>query len=156
MKNDGEACHIMLRAQRRLTVDKKRIDIVEEHNRIVENEGVVALGKFGARPTASRIAPLQKQIENDVGTHLYLVFNERGNFVGFSAEVKSISMADFAWRAPATYPNYYDELGFLASLWIVLKEPLSTTSLAELRSVNNDKPLLEVLSESRASMIIVK
>ncbi len=156
MNNTAEACHIMLRAQRRLTVEKKRIDIVEEHNRIIEKEGKVALGKFGARPTPSRIAPLMEQIENKVSTRLYLVFNERGNFVGFSAPVQSISMADFAWRAPATYPNYYDELGFLASLWIVLDEPLAATSLEELRSVNNDKPLLEVLSESRASMIIVK
>lgn len=159
MSDNRKTRDVVLRLKQRvINIAGRPIDVIQEHNSVIEAENIVALAKFGKPLSADSIVHLQTQIDNGFLTYLYLVFREPAApaaYTGYRAPITSISIANANTRPPTKHPQYYDALGLLASVWFVLSAPFKSTPLYGLKLISNRKRLLDVLPYSQASIIFV-
>lgn len=146
-----EACHIVLRFQRYVHYEGRKLDVIQEHNDIFDRDGQVTLAKFGRNPAASKVERLRLQIERGQRTNLFLVCRDKKEFQGFSCTIATLSTTE----ATAECPEYYNDVELDPGLWITLDSAIKPASLKGLRLVLNQKPLLDVLAECRTSMMLV-
>jgi hypothetical protein len=157
MSGDDVTSHFVLRIRERfIRIAGRPIDIIEEHNRISQLNGSVALAKFGACPHLSRIKRIREEVSSGQSPCIYVVCKDHGNFVGYRAPIADLAIARLTSKPPGKYPQYYDQLGLLPSVWFLLAYPLKPAQLTGLTLLSNQKALLDVLARSRSTMMFVQ
>jgi|ERR1035437_1429538 hypothetical protein len=166
MERTFKGPHVVLRIKQKIRIRLNELDVIEEHNRIFEKVGYVALGKFGASWNQTKCDDFAKEIGSGATKHLYLVFKTDSGYKGFRAKIRNVVLAGRSQARLLAYPDNYNQLqhqpnlfdSVLAkkpSMWFELAERLESHSLKKLRLLSNDRPLLDSLNQSRAAMMLV-
>jgi hypothetical protein len=148
--------HLVLRIPMVAQIAKQRFSVVDAHNVIFEKLGNVAVAKWGQSGTRARADRLQRQIENGSETLLILVAKSGGQFLGFQAPLSGVHLGKPTAQIRAISPPYYDQLGEGSSLWCTVNRAFVPADLQNLHLASNERPLLDVLGDSRTTSMLVK
>ena len=145
--------HVALRIRPKVTIRWQDIDVFQEHNNIIAQEGSVALAKFAGDKKRPNMTGVLAAIEAGHTPFLYLVFKQNAEYKSVRAPVSQILFA----RDPHPFqcPRYYTDLQLTPSLWFILSSPLEPSSLEGLHLLTNGRPLQQVLAECRTVMMMV-
>ena len=148
--------HFLLRVPLRTRANGDLIPTVEAHSEILEAKGAVAFGKFGAAIEQSTIDRLTKQIKDGTKTFLILAAKSGPIFLGFEAEVSEIRGGKLGPELSAVTPPYYAKLYDEPAVWFILRGHFSVSDLSSFRLWTKKRPLLDVMSETRTSAMVVE
>ncbi len=129
----------------------KNIDTIAEHNKVLNKEGMVFIGKIGKFIGKNTINICNNETIDKV---LLLVKKEKNGYVFHAAKISS---AQTVHPALKLIPEYYRESPSILS-WIAIKEPLRRLSEKQVSSwvlKSSRLPIRESLASSMASYFIV-
>ena len=155
MKNKSEKTHIVLRIKPTVRVRWDSVNVVSEHSKVFAQEGIVAVGKFGAPLPFLKCIELAENLKRGAETWLYLVFKKENLFQGFRGRVKDVFRTDDNRYAVLKCPDYYTQLPVKPSMWFVLSSQLESYPVQRLNLRSSDRPLIDVLAECRTPMMFV-
>ena len=141
--------HLLMRLP---ALDKKSARHVSEHNEMLEFQGGILLGKFGAGISRRSEAIVSKQISNGVNIQLYLAQRAGSSYLGYKAKISEIYSDYREYSGSLKLPNYYRER---PSSVFVLSSKLEDADLSNLLLESNERPLIEVLSVTRTPVMLV-
>jgi len=148
--------HLVLRISMMAQIGRRRFNVVDAHNEMVEKQGSVTIAKWGQSGTLARADRLQKQVKNGSETLLILVAKRGGQFHGFQAPLSGVHIGKPTAQIKAISPPYYEQLGEASSLWCTVSRSFVPADLQNLHLASNGRPLLDVLGECRTSSMLVK
>ena len=132
-------------------------DVVAEHNSLVKNYGAVWFGKLGSPLSAMRVNWLNKQIEQNIPTFLYLVKGNRKKSTAYRAQLLLVSR-DFP-KDKALIPLYYREKKLLKfmNVWMKIEkiEPIEMEDMSKLKAISSIYPISETLTKSSSGYFLV-
>lgn len=149
------AQHIALRLAPNRSIDGKTFSIVDEHNRVAVEHGKMALAKFGSGLGLATAADLRAGLEGGDRPYLFAVSKREREFEGFCAPIVDLFGPVLPPMHKHLVPAYYAELDLNAGSWFLLGGPLSRCGLGNLHLASNGRPLVQVLRESRTSLLPV-
>jgi hypothetical protein len=133
-------------------------DVVALHNEVVDQQGAVWFGKLGGTLSQSRIDWLNKQIEQNISTFLYLVKGNRRKSTPYKADILAVSR-DFPRKEKALIPPYYAEKKLLKFMnaWVKVGhiEQVEMADLKNLKTINSIFPIEETLVRSSSGYFLV-
>ena len=163
MTSDTAPVHFLLRVASLTRVEGYSaliIDTIDAHSKVLEAKGCVSIGKFGASGPTHRVDKLKKQIQDGARTYLILVTQGRHTkekkYLGFKAEISSITLGAPTDEIRNAAPSYYRQLGYAARLWFMVQSPLTICELTRVRLASSKKPVLDVLTKSRTPSMLVE
>jgi hypothetical protein len=145
---------LVIRIPERVQIGGRAYNVVDEHNAVYERHGAVGFGKFGA-PLSNRIIR-EIEAKTTERPRLFVVVKRQGKFFGWQAAIKSVQEKWSSGEQGAPVPDYYLQLSNRPSSAIFLKSRFRPTDLKDLYLTSNDRPLLEVMSECRTSVMLVR
>ena len=98
--------HLLIRFSDRL-LEKRRT--IEEHQKVIENEGAVWFGKMGQPIAQNSIDKLNKQIDDNIPTYIYLVKGNRRKPSAFISDL-IIASKTIPEEEMDLISSYYKEL----------------------------------------------
>jgi hypothetical protein len=134
------------------------VDTIREHQQVIDQKGVVWLGKIGRPLAQHNLDILNGQIQSRKRTFLFLVQKRGREYIWTKALLSEVSRSVPALvRSPV--PAYYQELGItkLVSMWFKV-ENLRKATRAEIRNlhvVSSRRQISETLSSSMAAIFMV-
>ena len=166
MNTPPTAAHIVLRIQPTISIRGHKVDVIAEHNRVFEQQGRVAVGKFGASWTPSKCDAFTSAIAHGKTLYLFLVSKKAPGYQAFRAPIRAVFLAGQEKRNGLHHPPYYDLIAqqphlqdeFLEphpSMWFELGGPLKPHTIDNLRLLTSGRALLEVLDDCRTCMMLV-
>ena len=141
--------HLLMRLP---ALDKKSARHVSEHNEMLESQGGILLGKFGAGISRRSEAIVSKQISDGGNIQLYLAQRAGSTYLGYKAKMSEIYSDYREYRGELKLPSYYEER---PSSVFVLSGKLEKADLSNLLLESNERPLIEVLSITRTPVVLV-
>lgn len=133
-------------------------NVVARHNDIVTAHGAVWFGKLGQTFSQSRVDLLNKQIEKNIPTFLYLV---RGNYkksTAFRSQLQAVSKS--IPEETILIPVYYAEKDLLQYMKVWVKfgeiEPIDFTEMNNFKAIHSVYPLSETLTRSSSGYFLVR
>ena len=132
-------------------------NVVAEHNNLVKEHGAVWFGKLGSPLSVMRVNWLNKQIEQNIPTFLYLVKGNRKKSTAYRAKLLFVSR-DFP-KDKSLIPVYYKEkklTGFM-KVWMRIGEiePIEMSEMSSLKAISSINPIAETLSKSSSGYFLV-
>ena len=146
--------HLVLRIKGRINAWGRRYDVIEEHNRVFNTKGAVALGKVGRIVCAERRKILKTQIKEGIKTYLYIAAIGQDNYAGYRAPLKDVLEIGGRFIG-VPYPTYYNEAEIYPSAWFVLSGPFKPASLDALKLASNQQPVVKTLRKCRTVLMFV-
>lgn len=132
-------------------------DVVSKHNAVVESCGYVWFGKIGTTISQNRMDIINKQIDTGIPTYLYLAKGNRKKLIFYRATLLKISK-EFADKKKYV-PKYYFETKLIQYMqsWIKISkiEPIESSAIQNLKTVNSIFPLLESMARSSSGYFLV-
>jgi hypothetical protein len=151
-----EPIHILMRFSDKLGAIE---DTIEVHNKIIEKRGSVWFGKMGKTLGVPHVERINKQREEGISTHLYLVQKSPKVYEVYRGIVIT-ARRTCPIKEKNLIPDYYEQNHILKymRLWIKLSklEQMEPVILRNLRIANSGLPASETLRTSMAAMFIVK
>lgn len=133
-------------------------DVVAKHNELADKYGSVWFGKLGTSFSQSRIDMLNKQIDQDIPTFLYLVKGNRRKSTPYRANLLSVSKK--IPKEKTLIPNYYREKKLLQYMkaWMKIEkiELIELSSMESLKAMNSIFPIAETLTRSSSGYFLVQ
>jgi hypothetical protein len=133
-------------------------NVVARHNEIIAEHGAVWFGKMGQTLSQSRVDLLNKQIETNTSTFLYLVKGNRKKSTAYRAKLQEVSK-----EKPGEtdlIPTYYAEKDLLQYMkaWAKIGEiePIDLSEMKALKALNSVFPISETLARSSSGYFLVK
>jgi len=140
--------HLLIRFSDRLLENRETI---EEHQKVIEREGAVWFGKMGQPVAQHAIDKLNKQVEDNISTFIYLV---KGNRRKPNAYVSNLVLASktILEAEMGLIPPYYKELEIIQFIKFWAKvtnlQKIDLKDLTKMRVASSVYPLLETLVKS--------
>lgn len=132
-------------------------DVVAEHNNLVDQHGAVWFGKLGSPFSLDRIDLLNKQVEQDIPTFLYLVKGNRKKSTAYCANLLFVTR-DFP-KDKALIPVYYKKKKLIDFMKVWMKigriEPIEMDAMGKLKAINSIYPIAETLVRSSSGYFLV-
>jgi hypothetical protein len=164
MRKRKKGPHIVLRIKPAIKIRWEELDVVSEHNRVFDETGSVAVGKYGASWPQFKCDDINTDIEDGAMICLFIVWHTKGGYKGYRARIREVFLSGSKKNPP--FPAYYNSLGqqrrladalltSKPSMWFHLSERLKPYTLMNLRLLTNDRPLLDVLSDCRSTIMLV-
>lgn len=150
-ENTEQPAHLLLRPA---AVSAGR-DLIDLHNEIAIRNGQMVFGKLGTPPGRRVIERLQQQLTGHVDTRLMLALKHAGKFVGFSSQIQSMFERKLPNKFRHLQPTYYQVRNLSIQFWLLLSGRFESCDLEDLRLATSSRKLVDVLSESRASTMLV-
>lgn len=141
--------HLLMRLP---ALDRKSAKLIAEHNEMIDFQGGILLGKFGAGISRRSEAIVSKQISNGKNIQLFLAQRAGSSYLGYKAKISEIYSDYREYRGELKLPSYYQER---PSSVFVLSGKLENADLSNLLLESNERPLLEVLSITRTPVMLV-
>ena len=160
------ASHIILRLSAKVSIRGEKLDTISAHNSIYEQQGYIAVAKFGNAWSAEKCDHYCRSIRKSKRPLLIIVTRSGERLFGWSAPLDIVFPADDKRGRRLARPNYYDELANQPSLfatalvskpsmWFVVTEKFKPCSLSNLWLASNGRRLSSVLRETRTAMMLV-
>ncbi len=136
---------------------KKRT--IEEHQKVIEQEGAVWFGKMGQPISQNAIDKLNKQVEDNIPTYIYLV---KGNRRKPKAYVSDLVVASktIPEEEMCLIPPYYKELKIIQFIKFWAKvtnlHEIDLKDLTKMGVVSSVYPLMETLVKSSSGHFYIK
>lgn len=129
---------------------------VKSHEKILEKEGEVWLGKFGRKLGRLTAEKLQSQIAKNIPTYLYLVPTGKKHNIVHRLKLSKISK-NYNDDLKLVPDYYHDQVKHINSWFKIEKiEKKDVSVLRDLIGYRSNLPILETLRKTMASLIIVK
>jgi hypothetical protein len=148
--------HLLLRVPRLVRTESGVVNIIDAHNELAGEHGPIWFAKFGAPPSAGVVDVLQSQIAEGLNASLILGKKEGGVFVGFSAKLQAIILSAPTAEMRNRSPAFYEEMHMTPSSWFCVEGPFQATDLGNYRLKSNKRPLVEVMRQTRTSLMLVE
>lgn len=133
-------------------------DVVGLHNNVVDEHGAVWFGKLGQTISQKRVDLLNKQIEKQILTHLYLVKGNRKKSTVYKATLYAILKKQP--EEEALIPSYYEEKGLVEFMKVWMRigkiELIDFSQMSILRAINSINPIKETLGLSSSGYFLVQ
>jgi hypothetical protein len=148
--------HLLIRFSDRLLENKGTI---EEHQKVIEQEGAVWFGKMGQPISQNAIDKLNMQVEEGIPTFIYLV---KGNRKKPNAYISNLVLASKTIPEDeiSLVPAYYKELEILRfiNFWgkVTNLHEIDLKDLSKMGVVSSVYPLLETLVKSSSGHFYIK
>jgi hypothetical protein len=148
--------HLLIRFSDRLLEKRSTI---EEHQKVIEQEGAVWFGKMGQPIAQHAIDKLNKQVDDNIPTFIYLV---KGNRRKPNAYISNLVLASKTVPEDeiSLVPPYYKELEILRFIKFWAKvtnlQEIDLKDLAKMRVASSVYPLLETLVKSSSGHFYIK
>jgi len=148
--------HLLIRFSDRLLENRNTI---EEHQKVIGREGAVWFGKMGQPISQNAIDKLNKQVEENIPTFIYLVKGNRKKPTFFISDliVASKTIPD---EETDLIPKYYEELGIIQFIksWVKVTNlhEIDISYLSKMGVASSVYPLLESLSKSSSGHFYIK
>ena len=131
----------------------------KDNNKVIASEGAVWFGKMGSPVSQTRIDRLNKQVQEDIPTFVYLVKGNRRKSTAFRGSLllasKTLPEGD-----ECLVPPYYADLDIprYVKFWVKLTEivPIDSTDLNKMRVASSVLPLGETLAKSSSGHFIIR
>lgn len=134
-------------------------DVVSEHTKIIDKNGMVWFGKVGKPLGLPHLETINNQCTSGVPTYLYLIQKVGKNYLTHRGKLIKASRS-FPTAQKSLIPKYYYEKEILSliSIWFNLSEitKMDEGYLSNLRVVTSIMTITETLASSMAAMFIVK
>jgi hypothetical protein len=138
------------------------VNTIQEHLKVIANNGAVWLAKFGKPLSEVKIGILNRQIEARIPTFLYLVTRHSGEYQWYRGRLLKVAR-EIPSSEKQLVPTYYQEEGIAASassasLWLKLSglHPVRRGGLGSLHVVSSGQHIFEALHGSMAGMFFVQ
>jgi hypothetical protein len=102
-----------------------------------------------------RAERLNDQIRSGRETLLLLVTKAGALFRGFQAPILSVHLGQPSTEILRIAPPYYANFHENPRLWFVVGSPFLESQLTKFRLLSNDRPLLDVVRETRTSSMLI-
>lgn len=148
MKSEKPPIQLLIRFSNSLLKDK---DTIEEHNNIVHEFGSVWFGKMGSPVSQAQIDVLNKQVDDGILTHVYLVKGNRRKSTAYRGMMIYATKSYPEGEEYLLPPYYLDmELTKYMRFFVKLAEisPIDFEDLAKMRVASSVIPLRETLIKS--------
>ena len=148
--------HLLLRFSDSLL---KEGDTIEEHNQVIQRQGVVWFGKMGSTVSQSHIDILNEQVGENIPTYVYLVKGNRRKSTVYRARLafasKTLPKGE-SQRVPAYYSSL--DISKYVNFWVKLTEiiPIDFGELKRLRVGSSVLPIQETLTKSSSGHFFLK
>ena len=155
--SSGKRLDLVLRIPEYVRIERGlKFSTIGAHSEVAREQGEVMFGKFGA---ALKGASLQRlEASKGAGSPRLIVVMKKGSFVGFSAVLGGITDKLPSPAEQRYVPEFYHllaEMNETPSTWFRLMSPFEPIELSSFSLVTSGRPLLEVISETRTSMMLV-
>jgi hypothetical protein len=155
----GGRMDLVLRVPEYVKVEPGRgVSIIDEHSRVAEEQGQVMFGKFGATLGRARLQSLEASLKTECPPRLIVVI-KKGDYVGFAAILAGVG-SDAPAQAEACFvPRFYERLEEhqeRPSTWFKLASAFEPVDLSSFFLATSGRPLLDVISETRTTMMLVR
>ena len=148
--------HLLVRFSDSLLKDR---DTIEQHNRVVEQQGAVWFGKMGSPVSQHHIDRLNEQSQAGTPTFVYLVKGNRRKSTAYRANLV-LATRDFPEDEQALIPPYYTELQIpqYVKFWVKLGmiTPISLEDLGKMKVASSVLSLAETLAKSSTGHFFIK
>jgi len=155
MKNKAPI-HLLLRFSDSLL---KEGDTIDEHNQVIQREGVVWFGKMGSTVSQSRIDILNEQVREDIPTFVYLVKGNRKKSTVYRARLAVASKTIPKGESQLVPPYYFSlDIPKYVNFWVKLTEivPIDFSELKKLRVGSSVLPIHETISKSSSGHFFLR
>jgi hypothetical protein len=148
--------HLLIRFSDRLLEKRSTI---EEHQKVIEQEGAVWFGKMGQPIAQHAIDKLNKQVEDNIPTFIYLV---KGNRKKPNAYVSNLVVASktIPEEELGLIPSYYRELEIIQFIkfWAKVTDlhEIELKDLTKMGVASSVYPLMETLVKSSSGHFYIK
>ncbi|MDY6846396.1 MAG: hypothetical protein SVP52_04610 [Chloroflexota bacterium] len=140
--------HLLIRFSDRLLENRGTI---EEHQKVIEKEGAVWFGKMGQPISQNAIDKLNKQVEDNIPTFIYLVKGNRRKPTTFISDLVFASKSK-PEEEMDLIPPYYNEIEIIqfVKFWakVTNLHEIDLKDLTKMGVASSVYPLLETLVKS--------
>mgnify|MGYP001184702573 CR=1 FL=1 len=148
--------HLLIRFSNRLLEERETI---EEHQKVIEKEGAVWFGKMGQPISQNAIDKLNKQVEDNIPTFIYLVKGNRRQPTAFISDL-IIASKTIPEDEKNLIPSYYQELEIIRFIkfWAKIKNvhQIDNSELNKISVASSVYPLQETLYKSSSGHFYVQ
>lgn len=148
---DIDAIHLLMRFADSVLQVK---DTIKEHHDIIEKHEAVWIGKLGKPLGPDSIKAVNRQVEADYTTYLFLVQKVRGEYAVYRGKVMAVAK-ELPEKERKLVPSYYRDKKL--SFWTKLSsiEPVSPRVLNNYHIASSSRPVLGTLKRSMAGMFVL-
>jgi len=133
-------------------------DVVSLHNNVVTEHGAVWFGKLGQTLSQERVEMLNKQVEKNIPTFLYLVKGNRRKSTAYRAPL--IIVEKETPNETELIPAYYAEKDLIQYMKAWMKigriEAIDMTEMWKMKAINSVFPISETLVRSSSGYFLVR
>ena len=147
--------HIAIRTPVFSNIGRRKYNVIEEHNRVVNEQGFCFLAKFGQNPDKRKIESIIRQIGKGIETKVILFSAVNGEIKAHAALIDAVAHDFDPSDEQEHYPPYYDLMELDYGLWMRIRAPFEAFELDRVRLVSNGKLLRDVAQSCRTPLMIV-